>query len=316
MKDSPILWIVVPCYNEEAMLPLSMPRLEQLLRTMTEGGEVSVASRIVYVDDCSRDSTWAIIREAHARKALHSGLHLGLNAGQQNAMIAGLEASAGRADCVVTIDADLQDDISVIPDMVRHYCEGYDIVYGVRSDRSTDSWFKRSTGLGFYRLMGWLGARTVYNHSEFRLMSSRAIAQLSQYGERSIFLRSIVTQLGYPSTTVTYERQRREAGETKYSVGRLLALALTGITSVTVKPIRLISVFGLLFLLVAVGVGVWVVWSMVDGRNVPGWVSLMLSMWFIGGCLLAALGVIGEYIGNMYLDVKQRPRYNITEQLL
>ena len=312
--EVPLLWIVVPCYNEETMLPLSMPRFEELLTAMSGDGVVSPDSRIVYVDDGSTDGTWDVICRRHEISPRNGGLHLGRNAGQQNAMLAGLEASVGRADCVVTADADLQDDVGVIPEMVRRYREGYEIVYGVRSDRSCDTLFKRWTAQGFYRVMDWLGAHTIYNHSEYRLMGSRAIAQLGRYAERTIFLRAIVTQLGFPSATVSYERRRREAGVTKYPLAKMAVLAVSGITSVSVKPIRLVSAFGLLFVLVALGVAAWVMWCMYTGRNVSGWVSLMLSLWFIGGCILMALGLIGEYIGNIFIDVKQRPRYNIVEE--
>ena len=310
------LWLVVPCYNEAAMLPLSMPRFELLMAQMKDDGLISDRSRIVYVDDCSKDSTWAIICKAHESNALHCGLHLGHNVGQQSAMMAGMEASKGEADCVITVDADLQDDISAIREMVVRYREGFEIVYGVRNDRSSDSFFKRTTALAFYKLMGWLGSNTVYNHSEFRLVGSHAINQLSLYTERAVFLRAIIPQLGYPSTTVSYERHRREAGETKYSLSKLVVLAIRGVTTVTVKPIRLVSVFGLLFMLVAFCVACWALWCFYKGYSVSGWVSLILSIWFVGGSILAALGLIGEYIGNIYQDVKQRPRYNITEKCL
>lgn len=295
------------------MLPLSMPQFENLMADMMEKRVIAEESRIVYVDDCSTDGTWELICRMNEKCPLHCGLHLGRNAGQQNAMLAGMEASIGQADCVVTVDADLQDDIGVIPEMVRRYRDGYEIVYGVRCDRSSDSFFKRSTALAFYRLMNWLGAKTIYNHSEFRLMGCRSVRQLLQYSERAIFLRAIVPQLGYLSTTVCYVRQRRVAGETKYSLSRMITHALRGITSVTVKPIRLVSLFGLGFILVAVCVACWAFWCLFTGRSVGGWVSLILSIWFVGGSILAALGLIGEYIGNIFLDVKQRPRYNITE---
>ena len=312
-QETPVLWLILPCCNEEAMLPLSMPRLEHLLSDMVEKGLVSERSLIVYVDDCSTDGTWELICRMNEKNPLHCGLHLGQSAGQQNALLAGLETSIGQADCTVTIDADLQDDIGVIPEMVRRYREGYEIVYGVRNDRSSDSFFKRNTALTFYRLMNWLGAKTVYNHAEFRLMGSSAVRQLLQYSERAIFLRAIVPQLGYHSTTVCYKQRRREAGETKYSLGKMVTHALRGITSVSLKPIRLVSLFGLGFILVAICVACWAFWCMCTGRNVSGWVSLILSIWFVGGSILAALGLIGEYIGNIFLDVKQRPRYNITE---
>ena len=312
--EAPLLWIVVPCYNEETMLSLTMQRLEDLLTVMVGCKLVSADSRNVYVDDGSTDGTWYVISSQHNRNPHHCGLRLGRNAGQQNAMLAGLEASVGRADCVVTVDADLQDDVSIIPDMVRRYREGCEIVYGVRSDRSTDTAFKRWTALGFYKLMRWLGAPTVYNHADFRLLGSRAVRQLAEYRERDIFLRGIVPLLGFPSATVSYERRRRQAGRTKYSLGKMAVLAVRGITSASVRPIRLVSAFGLLFVLVALGVAAWVLWCMYKGRNVSGWVSLMLSVWFIGDCILMALGLIGEYVAKIVVDVKLRPRYNIVEE--
>ncbi len=311
-----VLWVVVPCYNEEAVLPQTMARLEGLVGEMAACGAVSSRSRIVYVDDCSDDGTWGLISRAHERSGLHCGLRIGVNSGQQAALMAGLEASVEEADCVVTVDADLQDDISVVPQMVGYYREGYEVVYGVRSDRSRDMVLKRWTAQAFYRLLQRLGCRTVYNHADFRLMGRRAVQELTLYGERTLFLRGIVPLMGFRSTTVSYERGVREAGTTKYSLGKMTALALHGITSLSVSPIRLISLFGLLFMLIAAGVAVWVVWCMAEGRNVPGWVSLMLSMWFIGGSILGALGLIGEYIGNISLDVKHRPRYRIEERLI
>ena len=314
VETVPVLWIVVPCYNEAEMLPLSVQRFEDLLTVMVGCKLVSPGSRIVYVDDGSTDTTWDVICSQHGRNPLHCGLRLGRNTGQQNALLAGLEASIGKADCVVTADADLQDDVGVIPDMVRRFRDGYQIVYGVRSARSTDTRLKRWTALGFYRLMRWLGSPTVYNHSEFRLLGSRAVRQLAEYRERDIFLRGIVPLLGFPSATVSYERQRREAGETKYTLGKMVVLAVRGITSASVRPIRLVSAFGLLFVLAALGVAAWVLWCMYTGRNVSGWVSLMLSVWFIGGCILMALGLIGEYVAKIVVDVKRRPRYNIVEE--
>lgn len=309
------LWLVVPCYNEEPMLPLSMPRLEKLMEEMQSEGLVTDSSRIVYVDDCSRDKTWDIISSAHAEKPVHCGLRFGRNSGQENALLAGLEASVGMADAVVTIDADLQDDIRVIPDMVRRYREGYEIVYGVRNDRHQDTFFKRATAVGFYRVMRWLGSPTVYNHANFQLLGSRAVAELMRYGERDLFLRGLVPLLGFPSTSVAYERQGREAGVTKWTVGKMMALAVNGITAVSVKPVHLLFVFGLLFIVVALAVAAWVLWNMVAGRSVSGWASLMLSVWFIGGCIMMGLGIIGEYIAKVVVDVKQRPRYNVIENL-
>ena len=314
VETVPVLWIVVPCYNEAEMLPLSVQRFEDLLTVMVGCRLVSPGSRIVYVDDGSTDTTWDVICSQHGRNPRHCGLRLGRNTGQQNALLAGLEASIGKADCVVTADADLQDDVGVIPDMVRRFRDGYQIVYGVRSDRSTDTRLKRWTALGFYRLMRWLGSPTVYNHADFRLLGSRAVRQLAEDRERDIVLRGIVPLLGFPSATVSYERRRREAGRTKYSLGKMAVLAVRGITSASVRPIRLVSAFGLLFVLAALGVAAWVLWCMYAGRNVSGWVSLMLSVWFIGGCILMALGLIGEYVAKIVVDVKHRPRYNIVEE--
>lgn len=309
----PLLWLVVPCYNEAQMLPLSMPRLEKLMKGMVSEGLIAEESRIVYVDDCSRDGTWDIICRAHEANPVHCGLHLGHNSGQQNAMLAGMEASIGKADCAITVDADLQDDTGAIVEMVRRYREGYEIAYGVRNDRSSDTFFKRWTAVAFYRLMGWLGVPSVYNHSEFRLLGSRAVGQLMHYRERDTFLRSLVPLLGYRSTVVTYDRHKREAGTTKYSPWKLIVTALRGITSSSVKPIRMISVFGLIYMGIALAVALWVVYNLFMGRSVSGWASLILSIWFVGGSILAALGLIGEYIGNIAENVKRRPRYNITE---
>lgn len=314
LGKTPLMWVVVPCYNEEEVLPLTMPQLEHLLTDMVEKGLVAEKSRIVYVDDCSKDGTWDIICKAHEKNPVHCGLHLGRNSGHQNALLAGMEASLDEADCTVTIDADLQDDIGVIPEMVRRYREGCEVVYGVRNSRSTDTPLKRWTALGFYRLMGWMGAPTVFNHADFRLMGDRAVAELMEYGERTVFLRGIVPQLGYSSATVRYDRRSREAGETKYPMGKMLVFAMGGITSMSVKPIRLVLLAGLLFIAVALCVAAWVFYTIYMGRNVAGWASLMLSLWFVGGCILTGLGIIGEYIGSICTDVRHRPRYNVTER--
>lgn len=313
MKKTPLLWIVVPCCNEEEVLPVSIPKLENLRVDMVAKGLIATESRIVCVDDCSTDRTWDIICQMNKENPLHCGLHLGRNAGQQNALLAGMETSLEEADCVITIDADLQDDINVIPVMMKDFSEGYDIVFGVRADRSTDTLFKYWTAQCFYRFMDWLGAPMLHNHSEFRLMGSRAIRQLSLYREHDLFLRGIVQQLGFPCTVVTYRQGSREGGDTKYTLRKMLKLAVSSITSLSVKPIHMLFVFGLLFILLAIGVACWVMWCMFTGRNVAGWVWLMLSVWFVGGCILAGLGIIGEYISGIVLDVKQRPRYNITE---
>lgn len=310
------LIIVIPCYNEEAVLPETMSRLTTLMNEMIGDGLISEASRILFVNDGSLDQTWNLICRYHSENSLVCGVNLAGNVGHQNALMAGLLIAKNMGDILISIDADLQDDIGVIPEMVRKYLEGNDIVFGVRNERKTDSWFKRTTAQVFYRLMARLGVKSVYNHADFRLMSQRAVEQLSHYRERNLYLRGIVPQIGYHTACVYYERGKRKAGESKYPLSKMVGLAVDGITSFSVKPVRALIWTGLIFLLISLGILIYVICSLSRGDAVSGWASLILSVWFIGGIILLGLGIVGEYIGKIYLEVKDRPRYNIEQTLI
>lgn len=308
-----ILYIVVPCYNEEAVLPETTKRLSDMLDLMVKDGRISSMSKILYVDDGSCDKTWEMIGQYHQRNQYVSGVKLAGNSGHQNALMAGLTTAKEQADIMVSIDADLQDDTNVVCEMVDKYHEGCDIVYGVRKERKTDSFFKRTTALGFYKVMQALGVKSVYNHADFRLMSKRAVKQLCCYRERNLFLRGIVPQIGYRTACVYYDRTERFAGESKYPLGKMLNFAIDGITSFSVKPVRMVFVMGLVFILISFLMLIYVLISYSRHDVVPGWSSLMLSLWFVGGVVLVGLGVVGEYIGKIYMEVKDRPRYNIEQ---
>ncbi len=311
----PVLYIVVPCYNEQEVLPSSHEQLTAYLRGLAAAGKVAASSRVLYVNDGSRDATWQLIEQySNEPGSVACGVKLAGNAGHQNALVAGLSVAVEHADIMVSIDADLQDDLNAIGEMVdKHNLEGCDIVYGVRRERKTDSWFKRNTALGFYKLMRHLGVKSVFNHADFRLMSRRAVSQLLQYGERNLFLRGIVPLIGYKTASVYYDRSQRMAGESKYPLSKMLNFAVDGITSFSIKPVRLVLSMGITFMLVALVMLAWVLWSYFSGRAVSGWSSMMLSVWFVGGCILIGLGIVGEYIGKIYIEVKQRPRYNIEK---
>lgn len=304
--------IVVPCYNEEAVLNETTGRLLEVMQRVAEK-HVDLQGRIVYVDDGSRDGTWSLIGSLSKQHPQVMGLKLAHNAGHQHALWAGLEWAAAHADAAISIDADLQDDVNVIPEMIDLYLGGKDIVYGVRRDRPTDTWFKRTTALAFYKLMSKLGGDIVYNHADYRLMSRRTLAALMTYGERNLFLRGMVRTLGFPQAMVYYDRGERFAGESKYPLRKMLAFAIDGITSFSVRPLRLISIVGLSFMLVALAVIVYGLVAWLCGRTIQGWTSLLVSLWFIGGAILVALGVIGEYVGKIYAEVKRRPRYFIED---
>ena len=304
--------IVVPCYNEEAVLNETTSRLLEVMQRVAEK-HVDLQGRIVYVDDGSRDGTWPLIGSLSKQHPQVMGLKLAHNAGHQHALWAGLEWAAAHVDAAISIDADLQDDVNVIPEMIDLFLGGKDIVYGVRRDRPTDTWFKRTTALAFYKLMSKLGGDIVYNHADYRLMSRRTLAALMTYGERNLFLRGMVRTLGFPQAMVYYDRGERFAGESKYPLRKMLAFAIDGITSFSVRPLRLISIVGLSFMLVALAVIVYGLVAWLCGRTIQGWTSLLVSLWFIGGAILVALGVIGEYVGKIYAEVKRRPRYFIEE---
>lgn len=310
------LVIVVPCFNEEEVLHETTKQLSKVITDLVAQGEIADDSCILYVNDGSRDATWLIIEELHHQNKFVCGVNLAGNVGHQRALTAGLTVAKDIGDMIVSIDADLQDDVNVIPKMVENYHQGDDIVYGVRKERKTDTWFKRNTALLFYTLMKKLGVDSVYNHADFRLMSKRAVAQLCQYHEKNLFLRGLVPLIGYRSSCVYYDRAERFAGESKYPLSKMLNFAIDGITSFSVRPVRLILLLGLLFIFVALIISIYVLNSLIKGYSSQGWASLMLSLWFIGGCLLIGLGVVGEYIGKIYIEVKNRPLYNIEKVLL
>lgn len=309
------LAIIVPCYNEEAVLPETTRQLSHVIRTLKDKGSID-AGYIIYVDDGSKDHTWKLIEKFVVKSECHViGLKLSHNAGHQQALWAGLEWAALHADAAVSIDADLQDDVEAVYPMVDYYNSGMDIVYGVRKERETDSVFKKHTAQLFYRLMRKLGSEIIYNHADFRLMSQRAIRALLSFPERNLFLRGMVCTLGFPTATVYYNRKRRFAGESKYPLKKMLCFAIDGITSFSVQPLRLITYSGILFIFVAVIAIIYGLYSYAKGNAIPGWTSLLISMWFIGGAVLLACGIVGEYIGKIYKEVKRRPRYIIEKEI-
>ena len=309
------LAIVVPCYNEEEVLQLASKTLRDVLDLLIEKGKIAADSFILFVNDGSKDRTWELIEKEHAQYAQVRGLKLAGNVGHQNALTAGLLTAMDMCDVTVSIDADLQDDVNVIEEMVDKFHEGKDIVYGVRSSRKKDSFFKRSTAQGFYRFMSLMGVKTIYNHADFRLMSRRAVEQFSRYEESNLFLRGMVPLIGYETDSVYYERRERAAGESKYPFKKMLALALNGITSFSIKPIGLITTLGFLIVIGSVAAAAYALISYFTENAVPGWTSLILSIWFIGGVQLLAIGLVGQYIGKIYMEVKHRPRYNIEKIL-
>lgn len=310
------LIIVVPCYKEESVLAETTIRLSEVLDELVNCKEIASDSCILYVNDGSTDHTWSIISQLHESNKYVNGVNLAGNVGHQKALWAGFTVAKEYADIVVSIDADLQDDVNAIKAMVQKYQEGCDIVYGVRNERKTDTWFKRTTALGFYKLMNVMGAKTVYNHADYRLMSKRALEYLLQFKERNLFIRGLVPLVGYKTGCVYYNRAERFAGESKYPLSKMLNFAVDGITSFSVKPIRMIFSLGIMFMFIALCVLVWIFYSYFMGLVVPGWSSLMLSVWFCSGCVLTGLGIVGEYIGKIYIEVKERPAYNIEKILI
>ena len=313
--DNAILAIVVPCYNEEEVLPQTNAQLTALLDGMIKEGLAGEGSYILYVNDGSRDHTWDLISGFAGGANRVRGLKLAGNVGHQNALMAGLETARQDADVTVSIDADLQDDINAIPEMMRKYHDGCDIVYGVRRKRDTDSFFKRTTAQAFYKFMNGMGVKSVYNHADFRLMSRRALDALCQYEERNLFLRGLVPLLGYKTDKVYYDRLERQAGVSKYPLSKMLSFAIDGVTSFSVKPLRMIFDLGVIFLLISLAILVYVIVSLAEGKGVQGWASLMLSIWFVGGCVLICLSIIAAYIGRIYTEDKHRPRYHIEQYL-
>ncbi len=313
---SPILGIVVPCYNEQEMLDVTVRQLKAVIDGLISKGKVSTDSRIVLVDDGSKDNTWNIISRHATDNEQVCGVKLAGNVGHQNALIAGLSTAAQFCDATISIDADLQDDVNVIEAMVDKFIAGADIVYGVRASRETDTFFKKNSALMFYKLMNSLGAKTVYNHADYRLMSRRAVEKLLEFPERNLFIRGIVPLIGFKTDTVTYDRKARMAGESKYPLKKMLSFAVNGITSFSIRPIRLIFTVGIIMLIATIAVSLYTLLAYFGGSTIKGWTSLMLSFWFIGSLVLISLGIIGEYIGKIYVEVKNRPRFFIEKSIL
>lgn len=309
------LYIAVPCYNEEAVLPDSAAKLRDKLRSMMADGLISDDSRIVFIDDGSADATWRLITELHESDSIYSGIKLSRNRGHQNALMCGLMTLKDEADAVISIDADLQDDIGVFDEMVRKYESGCDVVYGVRSKRETDTFFKRFTAEGYYKVLDRMGAKVIFNHADFRLMSRRALRAFAEFHETNLFLRGLVPMVGYKSDIVTYERSERLAGESKYPLKKMLALAWEGITSLSTKPIKMITRLGIIMLIISLVMLIYTLIRYFMGATNTGWASLMVSIWAIGGLQMLAIGIIGEYIGKIYLESKHRPRFIVEEYL-
>lgn len=309
------LYIIVPCYNEEEVIYETSERLNKTVRALIDSGKVSSRSRIVFVNDGSTDRTWQIISDLHTENNIFSGINLSRNTGQQSALLAGLMTAKDLCDFTISLDADLQDDIGVLEQFVDEYHNGSEIVYGVRSNRETDAVLKRITARWYYRLLNLLGAQIIYDHADFRLMSRKALEALSEFKEVNVFLRGLIPMIGYKCSTVFYERNERFAGKSKYPLKKLLALAVEGITSLSIRPVRLISLIGLLIFLPGLFLLAYNTVLGMAGRNVNGWTTVAASVWMIGGLQLLAIGIIGEYIGKIYLESKRRPRYIIDEFL-
>lgn len=314
-KYDDILYIVVPCYNEEAVLHETSKRLREKMTSLINDGKISEKSRVIFIDDGSRDKTWEIIEELYNADELFGGIKLSRNKGHQNALMAGLMTAKDEADITISMDADLQDDINVVDKFVDKYHEGCEVVYGVRSSRKTDTAFKRGTAGMFYKFMRLLGVDIIDNHADYRLISKRALEALSQYREVNLFLRGIVKQIGFKSDIVYYERSERFAGESKYPLKKMLAFAFDGITSFSVKPIRFVTVTGFLIFLVSLGFIIYAIVQSCLGNSQAGWSSLMCSIWFLSGIQIMALGIVGEYIGKIYTEVKARPKYIIDKYI-
>ncbi len=309
------LFVVVPCYNEEEVLPETSKRLAEKMAALIKSGKIAENSRVAFVNDGSKDKTWEIIQELNKQNPVFTGVNLSRNRGHQNALLGGLMTVMEDADMTISMDADLQDDINAIDAMVDKYHAGCDIVYGVRSKRKTDTFFKRFTAESFYRLMDKMGAKTVFNHADYRLMSKRALKGLAEFKEVNLFLRGIVPMVGYPSDVVYYERAERFAGESKYPLKKMISFSIEGITSLSTTPIRAITKLGIFMFILSIGMLIYSVVRLCMGHTVWGWASLIVSIWAIGGLLMISVGVVGAYVGKIYLEAKGRPRYIIEKYL-
>ena len=313
-RETPVLYIVIPCYNEEAVLPITAPMFLQKITDLAAAGKISPESRVLFVNDGSKDKTWQIITELANSDPHYIGISQSRNRGHQNAVLAGLMEAKDRCDITISIDCDGQDDINAMDAMVDAYRDGCEIVYGVRSKRDTDTFFKRCTAEGFYKLLNAMGAEVVYNHADYRLMSARALQEFAKFKEVNLYLRGMVPLVGFKSTVVTYERHERIAGESHYPLSKMLGLAFDGITSLSVKPIRFITGFGVLVAGVSFLGVVWAIIEALLGATVSGWASTTCIICFVSGVQLICLGVIGEYIGKIYMETKRRPRYIISDR--
>ena len=312
---NPILYIVVPCYNEEKVLEETTNQLKKKLDSLVKKKSISKESKVLYVNDGSKDKTWQMIEEFHQNDSRITGISLSRNRGHQNALLAGLMTAKEYAEIVISMDADLQDDMDAIDSMIEKYQEGYDIVYGARSSRKEDSFFKKTTAEAFYKFMKFLGVDCVYNHADFRLTTKKVLEELEHFEEVNLFLRGMFPLIGFQSTVVYYERKKRFAGESKYSLGKMLNFAWDGITSFSIKPLRMICVLGFIILLGSIIMMIYSIIRYFTGNTVSGWASLAVSIWFIGGLQLTSIGIIGEYIGKVYNETKKRPRYIIETNL-
>ena len=314
MEAKPILWIVIPCYNEEAVLPITAPMFLQKLEDLENAGKISPRSRVLFVNDGSKDRTWEIIRELAEKDERFLGISQSRNRGHQNAVLAGLMEARDQCDITISIDCDGQDDVGAMDAMVDAYLAGSEVVYGVRAKRDTDTWFKRFTAEGFYKLLASMGAEVVFNHADYRLVSSLVLNHFADYEEVNIFLRGMFPLVGFPSSSVYYDRAERLAGESHYPLKKMLALAFNGITSLSVKPISLITGLGIGVSILGVIIAVWAIVEAILGNTVAGWTSTICVVCLLGGIQLVSLGVIGQYVGKTYLETKRRPRYIISER--
>ena len=311
-----IISIVIPCYNEGLALPTTVDCLLALLDKMVDEKLISSSSFILCSNDGSKDNTWEVVKDLHTKDSRVKGISLAHNKGHQYALLAGLITAMDKCDAAISIDADLQDDPQAIIEMVKDFKNGNEIVYGVRSSRTTDTWFKRTTAHAFYSFQKSMGLNTVYDHADYRLMSNRALHLLNEYGESNLFLRGIIPQIGLNTSIVKYERKERIAGESKYPLSKMLSFSIDGITSFSAKPMRMIFMIGLILLFIDLIVGIYVLVSYFSHATISGWASLMLSIWFLGSLILMSIGIVGEYIGKIFIEVKQRPRYAIKETIL
>jgi glycosyltransferase involved in cell wall biosynthesis len=315
MKKEPVLYVVIPCYNEEEVLEETTKQLKVKLNMLIKSKKISSKSRVMYVNDGSKDNTWNLIKKINKEEELFTGITLSRNRGHQNALLGGLMTAKNYADVVISMDADLQDDINAIDEMIDKYLEGNDIVYGVRSARKKDTFFKRVTAEGFYKFMSFLGVDCVYNHADYRLTSKRVLEEFSNFKEVNLFLRGMFPLVGFKSDVVYYERNERFAGESKYPLKKMLNFAWDGITSFSVKPLRFICTTGFVILLISIIIMIYSLIQKIIGNTVDGWTFITISIWFIGGLQMISIGIIGEYVGKMYSETKARPRYIISENL-